>query len=46
MNLKEMARASLEMICLACNKGQCQALVNGFQLLGPIEGWKFLDIDQ
>jgi len=46
MNLKEMARASLEMICLACDKDQCRAVVNGFQLLGSLEGWKFLDIDQ
>jgi hypothetical protein len=31
--------------CLACDKDQRQAVVNGFELLGSIEGWKFLDVD-
>jgi len=44
MNLKEMASGSLESVCLACDKDQCQALVNGFELSGSIEGWKFLDL--
>ena len=43
MNLKEMAKGSLECVCLACDKDQSQALVNGYELLGSIKGWKYLD---
>jgi hypothetical protein len=45
MNLKETARSSLESVCLACDKDQCEARVNSNEHLGSTECWEYLNFE-